>query len=73
MKVLDLHGTLHDDADRLVENFVLLNPLPVEIITGKSARMIEIVGKVLKKHSMIYEQKFYWNPGSIVVREDNGE
>jgi len=69
LKVLDLHGTTHDDADRLVENFILLHPLPVEIITGKSMRMKDIVGGIIKKYNMTYEQKFYWNPGSIIVRE----
>ena len=28
---LDLHGVKHEDAERLVENFVLLNNKPLEI------------------------------------------
>ena len=40
---LDLHGVRHDDVDRLVENFVLLNETPMRIITGNSDKMIELV------------------------------
>ena len=29
MKELDLHESKHEDVDRIVENFVLLNELPV--------------------------------------------
>ena len=35
-KTLDLHGVKHEDVDRLVENFVLLNEVPMKIITGNS-------------------------------------
>ena len=38
MKKLDLHGVRHSEVDRLVENFVLLNNPPLEIITGHSDR-----------------------------------
>ncbi len=40
---LDLHGVRHDDVGRLVENFVLLNELPLTIICGNSEKMINIV------------------------------
>ena len=41
--ILDLHGVKHEDAERLVENFVLLNEPPLTIITGKSDVMGHIV------------------------------
>ena len=41
--VLDLHGIRHDDVERLVENFVLLNEPPLTIITGNSDKMRDIV------------------------------
>ena len=41
MRELDLHGVRHEDVDRLVENFILLNNLPVTIITGNSQKMTE--------------------------------
>ena len=43
IKTLDLHGVRHDDVERLVENFVLLNEPPLKIITGNSDRMSNIV------------------------------
>ncbi len=43
MKKLDLHKKRHSEVDRLTENFVLLNELPLEVITGKSNKMISIV------------------------------
>ena len=67
MKKLNLHKKRHDDVDRLTENFVLLNELPLEIITGKSNKMISIVEKVLKRHQFKYYNKWHTNVGSIVV------
>ena len=43
IKKLDLHGVKHDDVERLVENFVLLNEPPLEIICGNSDKMQDIV------------------------------
>ena len=43
IKKLDLHGIRHHDVERLVENFVILNEPPLEIICGNSDRMQEIV------------------------------
>ena len=47
--VLDLHGISHDQVDRVVENFVLLNQdrIPLEIICGNSQKMIDLVISVL--------------------------
>ena len=52
---LDLHGIRHDEVDRLVENFVLLNEIPLNIITGNSLRMRKLVEKVLERHNFIYK------------------
>jgi hypothetical protein len=43
IKKLDLHGVKHDDVERVVENFVLLNEPPLEIICGNSDKMQDIV------------------------------
>ena len=51
-KTLDLHGVKHEDVDRLVENFVLLNEPPMKIITGNSERMTELVLDVLNRHDI---------------------
>ena len=43
MQVLDLHGVRHHDVERVVENFVLLNEAPLEIICGNSDKMQQIL------------------------------
>tara|TARA_Y100001973_G_C5063230_1_gene263793 strand:+ start:337 stop:558 length:222 start_codon:yes stop_codon:yes gene_type:complete len=64
IRELDLHGIKHEDVDRLVENFVLLNTLPLRIITGNSNKMRELVVDVLNRHSIEYEQ---FKPSHITV------
>ena len=53
---LDLHGIKHEDVDRIVENFVLLNNPPLTIITGNSQKMSEIVRDVLERHDIMWER-----------------
>ena len=50
MKTLDLHGVRHDDVDRIVENFVLLNDVTMKIITGNSEKMMMMTLDVLNRH-----------------------
>ena len=54
-KKLDLHGVKHDDVERLVENFVLLLNPPLDIITGNSQKMQQIVINVLITHTINYK------------------
>ena len=61
---LDLHGIRHEEVDRLVENFVLLNDSPMRIITGNSHRMRDLVIKVLDRHNIEYEQ---FKPSQITI------
>ena len=56
LKKLDLHGVRHSEVDRLVENFVLLNNPPLEIITGNSDKMPELVREVLDRHNIEWER-----------------
>tara|TARA_Y100001963_G_scaffold53244_1_gene74587 strand:- start:1430 stop:1633 length:204 start_codon:yes stop_codon:yes gene_type:complete len=56
IKQLDLHGVKHEDVDRLVENFVLLNKPPLKIITGNSDKMPELVRNVLDRHDIMWER-----------------
>jgi len=49
-KTLDLHEVKHEDVDRLVENFVLLNKVPMKIITGNSEKMMLMTLDVLNRH-----------------------
>ena len=62
---LDLHGIRHDDVERLVENFVLLNEPPLTIITGNSDRMSSIVLSTLNKYGIGWE-RFSWGEIKIL-------
>ncbi len=63
-KQLDLHGVRHKEAERLVENFVLLNNPPLKIITGNSDMMRNIVESVCGKHNIGYER---WDWGEFTI------
>ena len=69
MKTLDLHGTKHHKVNRLVENFVLMNELPVRIITGNSPAMKSLLDEIIEIHNLIYEFENYYNLGAVIVRE----
>ena len=64
MNKLDLHGVRHEDVDRLVENFVLLDKPPMKIITGNSQKMMEITLDVLNRHDFDWER---WANSYVVV------
>ena len=61
---LDLHGTRHDDVDRVIENFLLLHDLPLTIITGNSQFMRE---SVLDKCNQFGFECHQWDSGVIKV------
>ena len=61
--ILNLHGIKHEDVERLVENFVLLNESPLIIITGKSDVMGHIVINKLSKLGNGWER----NVGEVKV------
>lgn len=69
MKVLDLHGVRYAQVDRLVENFVLLEDLPVKIITGNSAGMRAVVWKVLERYQIDWQYESFYNLGAIIVSD----
>ena len=67
--VLDLHGVSHDQVDRVVENFVLLNQdrIPLEIICGNSQAMVNLVISVLDRIGCEnFERVDY---GTIMIRK----
>ncbi len=67
--VLDLHGISHDQVDRVVENFVLLNQdrIPLEIICGNSQVMVNLVISVLDRIGCEnFERVDY---GTIIIRK----
>ena len=51
---IDLHGIRHRDVDRLIENFIFMNQdrVPLEIITGNSQKMIDLVSEVMNRHDI---------------------
>ncbi len=68
MNQLDLHGIKHQDVQILVEDWVLVHQteIPLRIICGNSARMIQLVDEVLLKHQIEYRM---WQYGVIVIDE----
>ncbi len=70
METLDLHRSRHHEVDRLVENFVLLEELPVTIITGNSSIMQSLTLSVLERHGLHWQYESYYNLGAIVVTEE---
>ena len=68
MNELDLHNVRHPDVYIKVENFVLLNNTPMNIITGRSEKMIWLTTNVLKKYRFKYVI-YSHNPGMIIVLE----
>jgi len=65
MKKLDLHGIKHDEVERLIENFVMLNNPPLTIITGNSDRMYKLVLTKLSELGIGWE-RFEWGEIKIL-------
>ena len=70
MKTLDLHGVKHADVPKLMDQFIweqMNNKTKeIEIITGISQAMKDIVISNLKDYEMTYEEAWN-NPGKIIV------
>ena len=67
MNQLDLHGIKHADLQLLVEDWVIVHQteVPLRIICGNSAKMIQLVDEVLtQKLDIEYRM---WQYGVIVV------
>ena len=67
MKVLDLHGVRHEEVERLLENFILLNNPPLKVITGNSNYMQSAVESFCSKHNMGYERWANWGQYTILA------
>ncbi len=69
MKKLDLHKTSHENAKIIVEDFILLNytKLPIEIITGNSLSMQDIVNEIVKKYKLRISPSHPSNLGSYII------
>lgn len=73
MEKLNLHGIRHHEVERLVEDFVLTHDFPLEIVTGNSVVMQRIVREVCERYGLTCDFPNYYNLGSFVVRESDGE
>ena len=72
MKSLDLHGVRHRDVQDLVDSFIgrYFHILPVEIITGNSADMQEIVKKIVQSYKLKMEPTNHVNLGSYIISHE---
>ena len=71
MKTLDLHGVKHADVPKLLDQFlweqIQKKRREVEIITGVSSAMVELVVKNLKDYDLTYNEAWN-NPGKLIVK-----
>ena len=69
INTLDLHGFYHREIESLVNKFLEenLDNLPVEIITGNSDRMKEIVEETVREHGLDMNVKSHYNLGSFII------
>ena len=67
MKVLDLHGVRHEEVERLLENFILLNEPPLKVITGNSTYMQNVLEKFCSKYKITYERWANWGEYTILA------
>ena len=69
MQTLDLHGVKHEIAERKIEDFILVNELPIRIITGNSLTMKNMVKHIVQKYDYCSEIENHYNLGSFIIRE----
>ena len=72
MKKLDLHGIKHRNASNMVDTFIRQNKnnFPVEIITGNSLVMQNIIKRIVKLYGMRMEPKSHINLGSYIINNN---
>ena len=67
---LDLHGIKHEDVPRKLDVFfwdmMKSDKHQVEVITGISSRMKEIVINNCKDYGFVVNE-MYFNPGSLII------
>ena len=68
-KSLDLHGKTHSEAEILVDEFIIKNidKLPVEVITGNSIDMLDVLKKIVSSHDLKIIPSNSFNMGSYLV------
>ena len=70
MKTLDLHGVKHADVPKLMDQFIWeqmnKKSKEIEIITGLSQTMKQVVIKNLRDYEFNYNEAWN-NPGKLIV------
>jgi len=71
VKELDLHMVSHDEAKIIIEEFILRNykKLPVQVITGNSITMQNILTTIVKNNSLRMAPSHPDNLGSYIITE----
>tara|TARA_Y100000590_G_scaffold153259_2_gene175957 strand:- start:2163 stop:2393 length:231 start_codon:yes stop_codon:yes gene_type:complete len=69
MEILDLHDLSHKEASNIIEDFIIKNftNMPIEVITGNSIDMQEILKKVSNKHNLRVVPSHANNLGSYII------
>ena len=69
MKSLDLHGKSYEEAKFLVLTFIEnnLDDIPIQIITGNSSNMKQIVLDVSKQFNLKTSPKTDYNLGCLII------
>ena len=70
MNKIDLHGEKHRYVPNKVDTFIRrnINNMPVEIITGNSIDMQNIVRKVVASYNLDMQPKSFVNLGSYIIK-----
>ena len=65
---LDLHGVFHSEVKEVVDSFISKNLFKqkVEIVTGYSPRMKELVKEVLLEYKLIGNEPMF-NDGTLII------
>ena len=68
---LDLHGVRHEQASRIIEDFILekIDDLPIAVITGHSDYYQELLSSLAKKWELNIHPQWWRNPGCWIVTE----
>ena len=70
MRTIDLHGVRHAEVQKLLDQFLWeqmkMDAFWVEIVTGNSERMKEIVGEILKEYGFTWVVSIT-NSGTIIA------
>ena len=67
MEELDLHGVRHEEVERLLENFILLNNRHLKVITGNSTHIQSKLEMFCSKHKISYERWANWGEYTILA------